>query len=216
MRLAAYVRVSEETENVENQRFAIYEFCSKRGHQVVEVFEDVGVSGALPPKERPGFQRALEALEEAEGLVVYALDRIARSLVELVEVVKELESRGKVILSVREEWLQQLDPKIRSLIIAVLGWAAEMEREFIRERTREALRRLKVQGKRLGRRPKVTEEAAREAIRLVEKGYTLKEAARLLRVGYTTLCRFITQSLVLRSLYYEARARRLARAREAA
>ena len=150
MKLVAYVRVSREDENPDNQRFAIYEWASKQGHQVLEVYEDVGVSGALPPKERPGFKRALEALEEAEGLVVYSLDRVARSLRELVEVVEDLESRGKPVFSVREPWLQQLDQRVRSLIIAVLGWAAEMEREFIRERTREALRRLKAQGKRIG------------------------------------------------------------------
>jgi len=89
--------------------------------------------------DRPGFQKALAALENADGLVVYALDRLARSLVELVDVVKLLESKGKVVLSVREYWIQQLDPKIRSLILAIMGWAAEMEREFIKERTREAL-----------------------------------------------------------------------------
>jgi len=211
VRLVGYVRVSEETENPENQKYAIFEWCARFGYQLVEVFVDVGVSGALPPKERPGFRKALESLDRVDGLVVYALDRVARSLVELVEVVREIESRGKVVISVRESWLQQLDPKVRNLIVAVLGWAAEMEREFIRERTREALRRLKAQGKRVGRPPKVNEAIAKEAIRYVERGYTLKDAAKLLGVGYTTLARYLTQNPVLRSMYYEARARARAR-----
>jgi len=207
LKLVGYVRVSEETENIDNQKYAIFEWCAKHGYQLVGVFEDIGVSGALPPRERPGFRRALEALDKADGLVVYALDRVARSLVELVEVVRELEAKGKVVISVREPWLQQLDPKIRQLVVAVLGWAAEMEREFIRERTREALRRLKAQGKRIGRPPKVNEQIAREAIKYIERGYTLKDAAKLLGVGYTTLARYLTQNPVLRSMYYEARAR---------
>jgi len=207
VRLVGYVRVSEETENPENQVFAIYEWAARSGHQVVDIYQDIGVSGALPPKERPGFRKVLESLDRVDGLVVYALDRVARSLVELVEVVREIESRGKVVISVRESWLQQLDPKVRQIIIAILGWAAEMEREFIRERTREALRRLKAQGKRIGRPPKVNEQIAREAIRYVERGYTLKDAAKLLGVGYTTLARYLTQNPVLRSMYYEARAR---------
>jgi DNA invertase Pin-like site-specific DNA recombinase len=214
VRLVAYCRVSEETEDPENQKFAIFEWAAKNGHQIIDVFVDVGVSGALPPKERPMFQRALKALEEkADGLVVYALDRIARSLVELVDVIREVEAKGKVVLSVREEWLQQLDPKIRSLMIAIFGWAAEMERAFISERTREAMRRRKAMGLPVGRKPKVTEAMAKEAIKMVERGYTLKEAAKLLKVGYSTLSRFITQNPVLRGLYYEARARRLAKAR---
>jgi DNA invertase Pin-like site-specific DNA recombinase len=207
LKLVAYVRVSQEEENPENQKYAIYEWASKNGHTIIDVYEDLGVSGALAPMDRPGFQKALVALENADGLVVYALDRLARSLVELVDVVKLLESKGKVVLSVREYWLQQLDPKIRSLILAIMGWAAEMEREFIKERTREALKRLKAMGKRLGRPAKVDEALAQQALRYVEKGYTLRDAAKILGVGYGTLARYLTTNATLRARYYEARAR---------
>jgi len=211
VRLLAYTRVSEEDEDPENQRYAIFEWVAKNGHQLVGVYEDVGISGALPPRERPGFKRALEGLDKADGLIVYALDRIARSLAELVDVVREIESKGKVVVSVREPWLQQLDPRIRELVVAVLGWAAEMEREFVRERTREVLRRLKAMGKRIGRPAKVNEAIAKEAIKLVERGYTLKDAAKLLDVKYGTLSKFISCSPQLRAMYYEARARKKAR-----
>jgi DNA invertase Pin-like site-specific DNA recombinase len=96
-------------------------------------------------------------------------------------VVKELEARGKLLLSVREEWLQSVDPRVRQLIISILGWAAEMEREFIRERTREALARLKAQGKHVGRPPKWSEAVRRRIIDLVRRGLTLKEACQLSR-----------------------------------
>ena len=208
MRLVAYVRVSEETENPDNQKFAIYEWAARRGYVVERVFEDIGVSGALPPRERPGFARVLKALEEVDGVVVYALDRVARSLAELVDVVREIEGKGKVILSVREEWLQQLDPKVRGLIVAILGWAAEMERELIRARTREALRRLKAMGKHIGRKPVVTEAVARKAVEYVAKGYTLKDAAKILGVNYGTLANYISKNPAVRASYYEARARR--------
>jgi DNA invertase Pin-like site-specific DNA recombinase len=98
------------------------------------------------------------------GLAVYALDRVARNPWELAQVVREVEGRGEVPISVREEWLQQLDPKIRQLVVSVLGWAAEMEREFIRERTREALARLRAQGRRVGRPPKWSEQVRRKII----------------------------------------------------
>ena len=213
MRLVGYVRVSEESENPENQKYSIYQFVARHGYQLVDVAEDIGVSGALPARERSGFARLLKALESVDGLVVYSLDRIARSLVELVDVVREVEGKGKVVISVREEWLQQLDPKVRSLIVAVLGWAGEMEREFIRARTREALARLKAQGKQLGRPRKVSESIARKAIEYIARGYTLKDSAKILGVGYSTLARYLTQNPMLRSAYYEARAR--ARARRA-
>jgi putative DNA-invertase from lambdoid prophage Rac len=207
LKLLAYVRVSEETENPENQKYAIYEWAARSGHQVLNVYEDIGVSGALPPVERPGFRKLLEAVDGADGLVVYALDRIARSLGELVEVFKLLEARGKVIVSVRESWLQQLDPAVRKLIVAVLGWAAEMERMFISERTKLALARLKAKGVKLGRPRKVNETIALEAIRYVEKGYPLKHVAKILGVGYKTLARFIHDTPMLRARYYEAKAK---------
>jgi putative DNA-invertase from lambdoid prophage Rac len=213
LRLLAYVRVSEESENPENQKFAIYEWAARTGHQVLEVYEDIGVSGALTPAERPGFRRLLEALDGADGIVVYALDRLARSLSELVDVFKMLESKGKVVISVRESWLQQLDPAVRKLIVAVLGWAAEMEQRFISERTKLALARLRAKGVKLGRPPKVTEAMALEAIKYVERGYTLKDAAKILGVGYTTLARFICETPMLRARYYEAKARVKARKR---
>jgi len=193
MRLVAYVRVSRDDEQPENQEFAIFKWAAERGHQVVETVRDVGVSGALPPGERPGWRRVLELLESADGVVVYALDRVARSLWDLAAVVKELESKGKLLLSVREEWLQNVDPKVRQLIISILGWAAEMEREFIRERTREAIARLKAQGKPVGRPPKWSEATRRRIIDLVRRGLTLREACQLVGVGYRTAQRYLSR-----------------------
>jgi len=213
LKLLAYVRVSEETENPENQKYAIYEWAARTGHQIVQVYEDVGVSGALPPVERPGFRKLLESIDGVDGIVVYALDRLARSLSELVDVFKLVESKGKVIVSVRELWLQHLDPSVRKLIIAILGWAAEMERMLIVERTKLALARLKAKGVRLGRPRKVNEAIALEAIRYVERGYTLKDAAKILGVGYNTLAHYIRGTPALRAKYYEAKARARARKR---
>ena len=193
MRLVAYIRVSREDEQPENQEFAVYRWAAERGHQVVETVRDVGVSGALPPAQRPGWQKAMQMLEQADGVVVYALDRVARSLWDLAAVVKELEGRGKLLLSVREEWLQSVDPRVRQLIISILGWAAEMEREFIRERTREAIARLKAQGKHVGRPPKWSEATRRRIIDLVRRGLTLREACQLAGVGYRTAQRYLSR-----------------------
>jgi DNA invertase Pin-like site-specific DNA recombinase len=86
-----------------------------------------------------------------------------------------------------------------------------MERMFISERTKLALARLKAKGIRLGRPRKVNEAIALKAIEYVQKGYTLKDAAKLLGVGYKTLARFIHDTPMLRAKYYEAKARVRAR-----
>jgi len=149
----------------------------------------------------------VQLLESADGVVVYALDRVARSLWDLAAVVRELEARGKVLMSVREEWLQNVDPRVRQLIISVLGWAAEMEREFIRERTREALARLKAQGKPVGRPPKWSEQTRRRIIDLVRRGLTLKEACKLVGVGYTTALKHLSKDPEYLKAKMEARLR---------
>ena len=188
MRLVAYVRVSQEDERPENQEFAVSKWAAERGHVIAAVERDVGVSGSVPPSERPGWQAVVKRLEagEAQGVVVYALDRIARSLWELASVYKQFAERGWALLSVREEWLGTVDEKIKPLIIAILGWAGEMEREFIRMRTKEALARLRAEGKRIGRPPTWTEEKRRRVIDLVARGLTLKEACQLAGVSYNT------------------------------
>jgi DNA invertase Pin-like site-specific DNA recombinase len=74
-----------------------------------------------------------------------------------------------------------------------VGWAAEMEREFIRERTREALARLKAQGRHVGRPPKWSETTRRRIIDLVRRRLTLKEACQLVRIGYRTAQRYLSR-----------------------
>lgn len=82
-----------------------------------------------------------------------------------------------------------------------------MEREFIRERTREALRGVKAQGRRLGRPRKVGEATLREALRYIERGYTLKDTAKPLGVGYTTLAKAVTQNPTYRAQYHAIKGR---------
>ena len=211
MRLVGYVRVSREDENPENQEHAIQNYVQAKGYQLVEIEKDIGVSGALPPLEREGFRKVVEKLErkEADGVIVYALDRIARSLWELSTVVKEFDQKGWQIISIREDWLNILDPKIRSLIIAILGRAGEMERELIRERTKEALARLKAEGVRLGRRPKWNKEVRKKILDLVKKGITLKDACKVVGIGYSTAKRYLSKDKEYIKLRMEVRLKRL-------
>ena len=83
-----------------------------------------------------------------------------------------------------------MDPRVRQLMISVPGWAAEMEREFIRERTRVAIARLKAQGKHVGRPLKWSETTRRRIIDLVRRGVTLREACKLVGVGYRSALKY--------------------------
>jgi len=199
MKLVAYVRISREDENPENQIYAMKQYASLKGIDLVisDEYIDVGISGGVEPFKRTGFMKAVNVLErgEADGIMVYALDRIARSLWNLAEVYRKFDERGWILLSVREDWLNILDKNVKNLIIAVLGWAGEMERKFISERTKEALKRVKDAGKKLGRPKALDEEEEEKLVELVTSGLSLRKACKLMGISYSTGKR------VMRKLY---------------
>jgi len=198
--------VSKRDEDPKNQEYAILKYATTKGHQIIDTIVDIESGATL---ERKGIRKVLELLdnEEVNGIIVYSLDRLARSLWDLSQVVKVIENRGKVLISIREEWLNTIDPNIRKLIIAILGWAGEMERKFISERTKLALERLKAQGKNLGRPTKLTPEIRLKLLKLLEKGLSLKDISKILGVGYSTVRKYVREDLELRQVYIKSKYR---------
>ena len=186
----AYVRVSLREERPENQRLAIESWARLHGYRVVEWFEDVGVSGAVPPWDRPAFKQLLETVRSRpRPVLVYELSRIGRTFYETLRALQELESLGAPVIPVspKESFLQNLDPQVRKLVIAVFTWVAERERELLRQRTREGMLRAKLEGKHVGRPRKPIDLKKVEDYR--RRGLSLRDIARLLGVSYSTLLR---------------------------
>lgn len=186
----AYVRVSLNEENPENQKIAIEQYARLKGYEVSQWFEDIGVSGALAPWKRPEFRRLLDTVKvRPKPVLVYELSRIGRSFYETLRALQELEELGAPVIPVspKERFLQDLDPQVRKLVIAVLAWAAERERELLRQRTREGMLRAKLQGKHIGR-PRIHIDM-NKVRQLRAKGLSYRDIARLLGVSYSTLMR---------------------------
>ena len=177
-----YVRVStdEQALGADAQRELILGFASSHGLRVVRFFEDIGVSGGVPAFERPGFREMLEYAESSgvRIILVYAIDRLGRSFVDIFETIRRLEERGFTILSVREEFLSTLDPMIRRIVLSVLAWAAEYERFLIRERTRRALA-----AKRVKHEKSIPQGLAEAITQLYRMGWGVKRIARSLGVS---------------------------------
>jgi len=190
----AYVRVSVSNENPRNQEIAISRWAGENGFRIIEWFIDHGVSGAVPPWRRPEYKRLLETVErDPHPVLVYELSRVGRSFYEVLRAVQELERLGAPVITVspKESFLQQLDPQTRKLIIAVIAWVAERERELLRQRTREGMLRAKLEGKHVGRPRKPIDWRKYEELR--RKGLSLRDIARVLGVGYSTLRRRIKE-----------------------
>lgn len=190
----AYIRVSIEDENPENQQVAIQEWAEAHNYEICKWFEDVGVSGAVPPWERPEFKKMLAELsKDPKPIITYELSRLGRSFYETFRTIQELENLGAPLITIspKESFLQNLDPQIRKLIIAILAWTAERERELLRQRTKEGMKRAKLEGKHIGR-PKVKINM-KKVEELRSKGVSYKDIARILGVNYYTLLRRVKE-----------------------
>ena len=148
-----YSRVSTRDQDPENQ----VRFLENAGIPPDCIFIDRGISGTMPAEDRPGFQRAMKCIEEnketVKFLYVYEISRLGRTTIETVNLIEKLEKRGIMIwsLSPKESFTQSSDKNIRTLLLMIMSWVAERERDNLIERTRAGLDRARSEGKILGR-----------------------------------------------------------------
>ena len=179
--LVGYARVSTHEQNPALQTDALKQAgCQK-------VFEDK-ISGAKA--DRPGLAAALEYVRKGDTLLVWRLDRLGRSLKDLIEIVAGLEKRGVGFRSLQES----IDTTTSGgrLIFHVFGALAEFERNLIRERTQAGLAAARARGRK-GGRPKALDRQKRELLyRLYdEKKHTIKQICQLIGVSKPTLYAYL-------------------------
>jgi DNA invertase Pin-like site-specific DNA recombinase len=162
MRLVAYVRVSTarqagEGAGLQVQEAEIRAFCEREGHDLVEVFTDAGLSGTLPPPQRPALTDAMSAVCErlVDGLAVQRLDRLARELTNQEAILTALwQCGGRVFTADHGEVLQDdPDDPMRSAMRKMQAVFAELERGLIGARMRAGKRLREQQGDYIGGAP---------------------------------------------------------------
>ena len=188
-RAAVCLRVSTEEQTLDNQRGDIKRVLRSRRLRQVASFEEQ-VSAA---KARPEFDAMMEAAHRGEFdvIVAWALDRFGRSMVGNLQAVLDLDRCGVEVISVNESWLDTGGP-VRPLLIAIFGWVAEQERIRLGERTKAGLERARRQGVVIGRPRRPSD--VRRAQALLDKGHSIREVAKRLRVPPTTLHRALKRS----------------------
>src|SRR6516165_1248519 len=188
-RVAFYLRVStgDGQQTIENQRRALDEIAERAGWQVIEVYTDE-ISGTKGRERRPAFDRMLKAAvhRKFDMIAAWSVDRLGRSLQDLVAFLGELKAAG-VDLFLHQQALDTSTPSGRALF-QMLGVFAEFETAMIRERTRAGLVRARAQGKRLGR-PPITRGVSAAVLRSLAEGMSIRNAAKLHRVGISTVQR---------------------------
>ena len=187
-RVALYLRVSTAEQTVENQRRELEAVAERHGWNVVAVFTDAGISGTKGRDKRPGYDRLCHGItrREFDQVAAWSVDRLGRSLQELVAFLGELHAKG-VDLYLHQQGIDTGTPAGRAMF-QMMGVFAEFERAMIVERVKAGLSRARSQGKRLGRRPVSTDVVERIHEQLAAGAGILK-TAKALGVGTGTVHR---------------------------
>jgi DNA invertase Pin-like site-specific DNA recombinase len=190
-RVALYLRVSTSEQTTSNQRRELKAAAERHGWTVVAVHEDAGISGAKGRDLRPGLDALMKgvARREFDMVTAWSVDRLGRSLTDLLDVLKELHAKG-VDLYLHQQGLDTSTPGGRAMF-QMMGVFAEFEREIIRERVKAGLARARDEGIQLGRRRLEQSDAMKAtAIRdALAKGIGIRSVARELSVGVGTVIR---------------------------
>jgi DNA invertase Pin-like site-specific DNA recombinase len=171
-----YARVSAEDQNPAMQLTAL----KKAGCKTV--FKDE-VTGAHV--NRPALARCLKVLETGDTLTVWKLDRLGRSLRDLIHMLGDFKQRGVKFRSLTEA-IDTETPAGRAMW-QMIGVLAELERSLITERTRAGVKAAQRRGVKFGRKPKLTPDRINHARKLIQQGTTPTEAAKILGIGRATL-----------------------------
>lgn len=181
--LIGYARVSTGDQNLDLQKNALVRA------ECEQIIEDTA-SGKNA--RRPGLRRAIRRLKPGDSLVVWKLDRLGRSVRDLITLVSELQDRGIHFRSLTDS-IDTSTPAGR-FFFHVMSALAEMERELIVERTRAGLAAAREQGRVGGRRRVMTEEVVARCRRMLENGATRQQIADVIGVNVKTLYKYLPAS----------------------
>lgn len=145
----AYLRVSTDRQDVANQKLGVMEYANAHGLTPVKLIEDSSASGRMDWRKR-SVGEMIEKAKAGDVLIVSEVSRLARSTLQVLEIMQEAGRRRVSVHIVKNNMV--LDGSMAAKItVTVLGLAAEIEREFISARTKEGLARRKKEGQVLGR-----------------------------------------------------------------
>ncbi|RII28375.1 MAG: resolvase [Geobacter sp.] len=193
MAVYGYIRVSTNRQDGDNQRYSILEFANGKKLGTIDFVDEV-VSGTVGWQKRQ-LADLMDRLKKGDTLIVAELSRLGRSMLEIMELLSIMTKKGVRIHAIKGNY--ELGDNIQSKVLAfAFALAAEVERELISSRTKEALSRRRAEGKPLGR-PKGSTgrsklDGREEQIRELLRHRVAKAAiARILNISRPALLDFI-------------------------
>ena len=194
-----YIRVSSDKQTVENQRFEIVNFCEKKEVAIDGWIEET-ISGTKSYNKR-ALGRLLKMVKKDDLIICAEISRLGRNLFMIMEILNICMNKGCKVWSIKDGY--RLGEDIQSKVLAfAFGLSAEIERNLISQRTKEALYRKKAEGVALGRRKgcknktlnKRCIENKEKIDSLMKKGYKIAKIARTIKVARGTLYRYLLRT----------------------
>ena len=176
-RAGIYLRVSTDQQTTENQLRILTEVAQRSGWTIVRVFEDAGISGAKGRDQRPGYDALLKAVHRREVDIVaaYAVDRLGRSLTDLVAFLGDIQARG-CDLYLHQQSVDTSTPSGR-MLFQMLAVFSEFERELVRSRVRAGLARARAKGVQFGR-PSLSPDRVARVEQALRDGLSIRGVAK--------------------------------------
>lgn len=193
----AYLRVSTGKQDGKNQKLGVDNFAKSRGLLIDEYIDDEGKSGTLEPEKRE-LGNLLAKLKKGDVLIAGEISRLGRSLFMVMRILEHCMNNGVKVYTVKDNY--ELGDNITSKVLAfAFGLSAEIEREMISRRTKEALAKKKAEGVIIGRKmgsknsyTKITKHIGLVQTELA-KGTPKSRIAKMINVDRTTLYRHLKQ-----------------------
>ena len=181
----SYLRVSSKDQSIARQRAALAHLGIRK-----EFIDEIS---ARSRADRPGLTACLEYLRDGDELHVASIDRLARSLIDLKQLITELTTQGVTVVFHKEglRFAADTEDPTANLMLGVLGSFAEFERAIIRERQAEGIALAKKAGKYTGRPKALSDEQVSDARRRITAGESKTAVAEALGVGRSTLYRYL-------------------------
>ncbi len=188
-RCAIYTRVSTVDQHPETQILDLRQMAHQRGYEIVCEYVDK-ITGTKA--KRPGLDELLRDARRGQFdvVLVWASDRLARSVRHFLEVLDELNHLNIEFVSFREQ-LDTGGPLGRAVVV-IIGAVAELERNLIVERVRAGMRRAKLEGRHIGRKPLVVDREA--LLQERARGRSLTQIAHTFRVSRASVSRLLKQA----------------------
>lgn len=195
-RVIGYLRVSTGLQDLENQKLGTLQLANENKWKVEFVEETI--SGTVPYRERQ-LGKIIEGLRQGDILLVSELSRLGRSMLEIMSLLCELSEKGIQVYAVKGHY--KLDNSLQSKILSmVLCMAAEIERDLIRQRTKEALARKKAEGMILGRPKGVPgksklDDKTDEIRMYLDKGLNVTALSKIYDCAWSTMKDFVSKKI---------------------